>query len=576
MIVCADALTYLRGNRWLVQNGYIPKAHAILCDPPYALPGGFMSKDWDNFNTPQAYQAWVTEWAGLLIDYVYPGALGLFFGGTRTYHRLATGLEDAGWEITDCMMWVQGQGFPKSAAIDKLLDKEAGAAREVVGVGTSGKNRNVLNAALHPETFGGPFALTAPATPLAARWEGYGTAMKPAYEPVVVARAPRGKHTYAALARTFGTGALNIDGTRIGVQSKWDGQRNPDTTPASTAERSTKPTAPGQLASSVIGNVALTSSEKAKAHLEATSKTDTECFNGRSPAEPSASQSECSDLNTTKYGKTPTDLFLPDASSTISTGTSLTTDWRISNSWNAGITPGYTTGISQSIPMGPLNQITSEPTATSPEYVNAEPHGSESTGASARWPSNFGLICTCDGDDHAADCPVRQFPNDEARFFYVSKAAAWEREAGLSGFALRENPTAAYSAMKVVKQTRNDGGENVVLPRRNHHPTVKPIRLAEYLARLILPPEGDGPRRLLVPFAGSGSEMIGARLAGWDAVTGIEREAEYVALAEARLAWWAQFASYDDARAAYEKERKAKPALVVIEDKPEQIARTGR
>ena len=108
--------------------------------------------------------------------------------------------------------------------------------------------------------------------------------------------------------------------------------------------------------------------------------------------------------------------------------------------------------------------------------------------------------------------------------------------------------------------------------RANVHPTVKPIRLAEYLARLILPPELDTPRRLLVPFAGSGSEMIGARLAGWDVVTGIERESEYVALAEARLAWWAQFASYDDARAAYEKERKAKPALVVIEDKPEQIA----
>lgn len=105
---------------------------------------------------------------------------------------------------------------------------------------------------------------------------------------------------------------------------------------------------------------------------------------------------------------------------------------------------------------------------------------------------------------------------------------------------------------------------------------VKPIRLAAYLARLILPPELDTPRRLLVPFAGSGSEMIGARLAGWDVVTGIERESEYVALAEARLAWWAQFASYDDARAAYEKERKAKPALVVIEDKPEQIARMGR
>lgn len=487
-VIHADALTYLRGNRWLAQNGYIPKAHAILCDPPYGLE--FMGKEWDKpkpsgsrirdpkggrgvdgwgrakLSRPDAYiagedfQAWVTEWAELLIDYVHPGALGLFFGGTRTYHRLATGLEDAGWEIADSLMWVYGSGFPKSASISKLLDKEAGAEREVVGVGTSGKNRNVLNAALHPETFGGPFALTAPATPLAARWEGYGTALKPAYETIVVARAPRGKNTYAALARTFGTGALAIDAARI-----------------------------------------------------TTGAADLAEMNGRSGGH---------------------STFGPNDTNAV-----------------------YGKGLGQ--PAG--NFWTPTPTG--------------------RWPANFGLVCTCEGDDHADDCPVsvlgRQSGvttstanprnNSEfksvakgyeyahvthghddtgtaARFFYQAKAAGFERMAGLSA--------------------------------RSTHPTTKPIKLAEYLARLILPPELDTPRRLLVPFAGSGSEMIGARLAGWDAVTGIEREAEYVALAEARLAWWAQFASYDDARAAYEKERKAKPALVVIEDKPEQIARTGR
>jgi hypothetical protein len=91
-----------------------------------------------------------------------------------------------------------------------------------------------------------------------------------------------------------------------------------------------------------------------------------------------------------------------------------------------------------------------------------------------------------------------------------------------------------------------------------------------------LPPEGDEPRRLLVPFAGSGSEMIGALLAGWDEVVGIERETEYVDLARARVGWWVQFATYDEARAAYEQERKARtviiPAPVVVEDKPTQIA----
>ena len=123
-----------------------------------------------------------------------------------------------------------------------------------------------------------------------------------------------------------------------------------------------------------------------------------------------------------------------------------------------------------------------------------------------------------------------------ARFFYQAKASAWERH----------------------------------WPVRSNHPTHKPIRLAEYLARLLLPPVLDTPRRLLVPFAGSGSEMIGALLAGWDVVTGIEREAEYAELARARVGWWAQFSTYDEARKAYEQGRKAQPAPVV-DEKPAML-----
>jgi len=109
-----------------------------------------------------------------------------------------------------------------------------------------------------------------------------------------------------------------------------------------------------------------------------------------------------------------------------------------------------------------------------------------------------------------------------ARFFFKAKAATWEREAGL---------------------TNNR-------KRANHHPTVKPVRLTEYLARLILPPALPQPRRLLVPFAGSGSEMIGAQLAGWDVVDGIEQSADYAAIARERLAWWSQFHSYEQAQSA--------------------------
>ena len=162
-----DVVAWLRGREWLVLNGYLPRYHAVLCDPPYGL--AFMGQHWDAM-TPHQYHAWVTEWARLLLSFVYPGAVLLAFGGTRTFHRLAAGLEDAGWIIADTIAWITGQGFPKSH---------------------NGRN---WDAGEH--------------------WHGYGTALKPAWEGVVVARAPwRG--TYAALAREFGTGALNVDGGRI-------------------------------------------------------------------------------------------------------------------------------------------------------------------------------------------------------------------------------------------------------------------------------------------------------------------------------------------------------------------------
>lgn len=143
-----------------------------------------------------------------------------------------------------------------------------------------------------------------------------------------------------------------------------------------------------------------------------------------------------------------------------------------------------------------------------------------------------------------------------SRFFYVSKASRSEREAGLDGFEARETSLKYQGGEGFAGRTLNDDGEwentdkaNRRKPR-NHHPTVKPLALCEYLARLILPPKRDTPRRLLVPFSGSGSEMIGALLAGWDEVVGIEREAEYVEIAEARLLYWT---TRDDWRAELDR-----------------------
>jgi len=157
----------------------------IITDPPYGLE--FMGKDWDH-GVPG-----VPFWTAAL-RVAKPGAMLLAFGGTRTHHRLMVAIEDAGWEIRDVIMWVYGSGFPKSHDISKAIDKAAGAEREVVGRGkyadrgrTAGQKTNALGAYSSSETD----SITAPATDAARLWDGYGTALKPAYEPIIIAMKPR-------------------------------------------------------------------------------------------------------------------------------------------------------------------------------------------------------------------------------------------------------------------------------------------------------------------------------------------------------------------------------------------------
>jgi DNA modification methylase len=233
---------------------------SIVCDPPYGL--SFMGKEWDSFKpgdiamrrnpAMDAVNAGASRQGGrqrACSDYqkrqrrdmlafqeamesvflealrvAKPGAHLLAFGGTRTYHRLACAIEDAGWEIRDCVMWVYGSGFPKSHDVSKAIDKAAGAEREVVGIssvtgarqsrtmddGNKGTRRTYQND--EPVVNN----ITAPATDAARQWSGWGTALKPAWEPITVARKPL-VGTVAENVLTHGTGAINVDGCRVGA-----------------------------------------------------------------------------------------------------------------------------------------------------------------------------------------------------------------------------------------------------------------------------------------------------------------------------------------------------------------------
>ena len=188
---------------------------AVVCDPPYML--GFMGKAWDTL-TPGQVQHGHDRWSAEALRVLKPGGHLLAFGGTRTYHRLACAIEDAGFEIRDTIAWMYGSGFPKSLDVSKAIDNAAGATREVVGPGrwnhVKGSNALQADCLIRP---GGQHDETAPATPDAERWQGWGTALKPAHEPIVVARKPL-SGTVAANVLAHGTGALNIDGCRVGTE----------------------------------------------------------------------------------------------------------------------------------------------------------------------------------------------------------------------------------------------------------------------------------------------------------------------------------------------------------------------
>lgn len=194
--------------------GGLPEASidAVVTDPPYEL--AFMGKRWDA--TGVAFDP--ATWAAVS-RVVKPGGHVVAFGGSRTWHRLVCAIEDAGLEVRDTLAWLYGAGFPKSLNVSKAIDKAAGVEREVLGtrrkLGLRGSATYAQDAGTQAHRGMIDLDITAPATDEAARWQGWGTALKPAFEPIVLARKPLAG-TVAGNVLTYGTGALNIDACRIG------------------------------------------------------------------------------------------------------------------------------------------------------------------------------------------------------------------------------------------------------------------------------------------------------------------------------------------------------------------------
>ena len=465
---------------------------AIVCDPPYEL--GFMGKGWDSAGVAFNPATWAEA-----LRVAKPGAHLLAFGGTRTYHRLAVAIEDAGWEIRDCLMWLYGSGFPKSLDVGKAIDrarydreqilrvtrwinaafKAAGvsyrtalgafgfnegsghighwtartigaqpavptldqiptllavlgdpdvppeiadliwtlngrkgqpgenwAKREKVGESTNQIHLANLGDAGYAERWD----ITEPATDAARQWDGFGTALKPAWEIIILARKPL-TGTVAQNVQAHGTGALNIDGSRIGSES---------------TRRDT-----GEVG--IWGHAGR--------------------IEGGSEA-----------------GRWPANLLLDEAAAAR------------------------------------LDAEAGERIVNTPGQLTVDP--GFGSGYAPRVPYGYG---------------DRGGPS---RFFYTAKASRTEREAGLLGLV----PCAACAGLDSESHPDKAGTETVRC-RRNDHPTVKPIDLMRYLCTLITPPGG----LILDPFMGSGSTGMAALDAGFRFV-GIDQDPHYVEIAQSRIA----------------------------------------
>ncbi len=404
---------------------------AAFFDPPYGL--SFMGKKWD-YDVPS-----VDVFAELL-RVLKPGAALIFFGGTRTFHRMAVNAEDAGVELRDCLAWMYGSGFPKSLDVSKAIDGAAGATREVVGVNEDRLRRKPNGMQTEGATAYGYSQtqqetnadITAPATELATQWSGYGTALKPAWEPALLGRKPLDGTVAANVAR-WGCGALAIDACRIPCDDKAK--------------------FPAGVISQTEGVYGA-----GKGMYDGRTRPDDKNESGRWPANV-AMDERAAEILDAEAGNKPSTPYREN----VATGSVLPLTKR-----TAG---GYS-------------------------------------------------------DD-----------GGPSRFFYCAKVSKREREHGCADLPMR---TAGECT------DRDDGAQGLSSPRagagrgngaRNHHPTLKPVALNQWLASLIKPPtEGQ----LLIPYSGAGSEIIGALLAGWGAVFGIEQDQDFIDIAHARIAAWAK------------------------------------
>ena len=608
---------------------------SVVTDPPAGI--AFMAKEWDTPNVAnhkghvaehrRARTAFVADMTEVFVEchrVLKPGGHMFVWAIPRTSHWTAWALEEAGFEIRDCVYHVFGQGFPKSLNVSKAIDKTRGATREVVGTrkGKGGQNGNLL---MRPEGGDSPDAkgcgaygvgvvqtdidipVTAPATPEAQKWDGWGTALKPSTECWWLCRKPIEAHSVAANVLKHGTGAINIDGSRVAGTAQVPGsirasRRFDDRGDRPELVEPPPPNAAGRWPA----NLMLSHSEGCRqiGETEVAAPVINRFTDGMKPFGEGAGHPyetygggtetipvyECADGCPVKAldeqsgvtgGGTPTlnsDVDRTAISTTAHNPREPNQSDSLANYGDAGGASRYFQTFDPKgrwpanmvLSHGPgcvrrgTKQVKGNRTDTRPEGDAGRDDKTEwrtrPTEATRRGYSGDDGMETVEDWECAEGCPVREIDRQgqemgvhpagspqPAQEKYEMSEMTPSFGGGFSGpsgmrygddggasrfFQTLEPEVPFFYTAKASRGEKEDGLADpfVDAKRNNTHPTVKPLSLMRYLVKMVTPPGGV----VLDPFAGSGSTLIAAVQEGMQFV-GIEREAEYVKIAEARV-----------------------------------------
>jgi len=441
----------------------------------------------------RAMQDWHYSWAVETIRVLKPGGHLLAFGGTRTYHRLACALEDAGFEIRDTLCWMHGQGFPKGLDVSKQIDKQAGAERKVVRqVRTKSGGTENLNKHNHVDHEYRPgdyqkgenvLDVTAPATDAARQWDGWNVALKPAFEPIVLARKPLSESNVAANVLKWGTGAINIGDCRIGLNGDYKCGAN------------------GRPSQTGLGDNY--DSEKANQHSPV----------GRWPANVLLSHHPDCRMAGTKQVK-----GIGGGKSSGDNAFGQDSGWNDHNNRPTEIARQLDADGLEEVeawdchPDCPCAMLDRQAgITTNTRHMSYKRGGGEFIDGIPSQPEKAWFKTETGGP---------------SRFFYQAKASRQGR-----WFYCRdcqsahcETDRAAHAHGHLNEAGKQDWSHVVA------HPTVKPVELIRYLVRLVTPPNG----LILDCFLGTGTTAVAAQEEGFR-IVGMEQDAEYLEIVKARI-----------------------------------------